>query len=111
VSNGGSRENEYIEDLQDSCNSLGLQEEKFRVRTDALDVVDTLETYLGGCRHYLREMNAVLQGLAVTGDEIAAHTVQCPRISPTSEMRTDGSSRDPLPSSPSVYATLMQTIL
>jgi hypothetical protein len=79
---GSSREEEYIEDLRHSCNSLGLQEEKCRVRTDALNVVDTLETYLEGCRRYLREMNAILRSLAFTGDGIAAHTIQCPRISP-----------------------------
>ncbi|KAF2653745.1 hypothetical protein K491DRAFT_780118 [Lophiostoma macrostomum CBS 122681] len=80
-----SRKKDYIEDLQNSCDSLGIHKEKCRVRTDVSEsrLVELLKAHCKNCQRHLTIMNDFLRSLALTGDEIAAQVMQCPRISPT----------------------------
>ncbi|KAJ4287163.1 hypothetical protein N0V90_012561 [Kalmusia sp. IMI 367209] len=84
-----SREKDYVLDLQDSCDSLILQEAKLQVRADISNgkLVKLLETYLGDCRQFFNDINSLLREFIQSSDEVAVLVSQSPRISPTFWLR------------------------
>lgn len=76
-------EKAYISDLQDSCDSLAVQEAVPHGRVVGVNTAVRLEAHLADCRRYFHELNVLLENVVKSAHDVAARIQQSPRLSPT----------------------------